>query len=143
MRKRELLEQYQDKIALVDWAEYTTILEPHNDYEQALNLYYTFEYAKIESFKIDDATEVKSKFRIMLNPGDDDAPESSQCKKKCGFFVNRISALYRREKQWTFGSANSELKQHCETSAQGALETIKALAQRCQNHLEKVLNEGQ
>ena len=112
----------------MDWAEYTTILEPHNDYEQALNLYYTFEYAKIESFKIDDATEVKSKFRIMLNPGDDDAPESSQCKKKCAFFASRVTALYRREKQWTFGSANNELKQHCETSAQGSLETIKALA---------------
>lgn len=99
---------------MVDWAEFTTILEPHNDYEQALNLYYTFEYAQVDSFKIEDASEVKNKFRIMLNPGDDDVPESSLCKKKCLFFINRISSIYRREKQFEQKSSYLELKQYSE-----------------------------
>ena len=109
-RKTEILSRYQEKIKLVDWAEFTTILEPHNDYEQALNLYYTFEYAQVDSFKIEDASEVKNKFRIMLNPGDDDVPESSLCKKKCLFFINRISSIYRREKQFEQKSSYLELK---------------------------------
>ena len=36
----------------------------------------------------------------MLNPGDDDVPESSLCKKKCLYFITRISSIYRREKQF-------------------------------------------
>ena len=77
-------------------------------------MYYTFEYAKVDSFKLEDATEVKTKFRIMLSPGDDDVPESSLCKKKCLFFVNRISSIYRREKPFVLGDANVELKQYSE-----------------------------
>jgi hypothetical protein len=52
--KSELINRFSDRIAQVDWKEYTTILEPHNDYEEALNLYFTFEYAKVSSFKIED-----------------------------------------------------------------------------------------
>ena len=46
---------------------------------------------------------------MMLNPGDEDVPESSLCKKKCVYFTNRISSIYRREKQFILGSLNSEL----------------------------------
>lgn len=85
-------------------------MEPHNDYEQALNLYYTFQYAQVNSFKLEDATDVKNKFRIMLNPSEDEVPESSQCKKKCLYFVNRVSSIYRRERPFDIRGANAELR---------------------------------
>ena len=110
-------------------------MEPHNDYEQALNLYYTFEYAQADSFKLGDATEIRNKFRIVLNPGDDDVPESSQCKKKCLFFVNRVSYIYRREKPFDFRGENTEMRRYSEESANVCLSIMTSLAERCQRHL--------
>lgn len=111
------------------------ILEPHNDFEEALNLYYILEYAKVDSFKVTDNAEVKTKFRIVLNPGDEDVPESSLCKKKCLFFVNRVSSIFRREKQFVLGSQNSDLKKFSETGAVVIYKLVKAMAEKCTDHL--------
>ena len=81
---------------------------------------------------------MKEKFRVMLNPGDDDVPESSLCKKKCLFFVNRISSIYRRERPFTLGGANTELKQYSEESAKVCLSILLGMGERCTKHLEKV-----
>lgn len=53
----------------------------------------------------------------MLSPSDEDVPEASLCKKKCVYFTNRISSIYRREKQFAFGSTNSELSQYCQKNS--------------------------
>lgn len=75
----------------------------------------------------------------MLNPGDEDVPESSLCKKKCLFFVNRVSSIFRREKQFVLGSQNSELKKFSETGADVIYNLVKSMAEKCSIHLETVL----
>ena len=54
-------------------------------------MHYTFQYAKVDSYMLENQTEIKNKFRFMLNPDDTEVPESSMCKKKCMFFINRTS----------------------------------------------------
>lgn len=85
------------------------ILEPQNDYEEALNLYYTFDHARADSFKLEDKSDLVGKMRVVLQPSEEEVPESTLCKKKCTFFINRISAIYRREKPFMLGQANTEL----------------------------------
>ena len=55
-RKDELLAKFSERIKKVDWAEFTIIMEPHNDYEESLNLYYMLEYAKVRTF---ETSEIK------------------------------------------------------------------------------------
>ena len=65
-------------------------------------------------------------------------PESSLCKKKCLFFVNRVSSIYRREKHFVFGSVNTDLREYSETNAAVMSSLLQRLASRCNDHLQKV-----
>ncbi len=123
----------------MDWNEFVIILEPHNDFEEALNLYYILEYAKVDTYKITDTADVKGKFRIILNAGDEDVPESSMCKKKCLFFVNRVSSIIRREKQYVLGTLNTELREFSEIGAQVIFNLVKRMAEKCTQHLQTVV----
>lgn len=58
-RKEELLEKFALRITKVDWAEFAEILEPQNEYEEALNLHYKLKYATCQSYELEDSTDVK------------------------------------------------------------------------------------
>ena len=57
--------------------------------------------------------------------------------------MNRISSIYRREKQFDFKGANVELKQYSEQSAKVCKEIISGVAERCMRHLELVQSGDQ
>ena len=73
-------------------------------------MHYKLEYATCQSFMLEDSSEIKLRFRLNLNPSEDLVPQSLLCKKKCQFFIKRVSAIYRREKAYEFGKANADLK---------------------------------
>ena len=61
-RKEELLEKFADRILRVDWTEFSEIIEPQNEYEEALNLHYKLIYATCDSYQLEDSQDVKQTF---------------------------------------------------------------------------------